>query len=246
MTRICIFGESPLVEEYAALMLNRGCAVHGRLNEATRRPVQLPRGVRKVARAVRAVDAGLELTNTNGELKRKNLVELDRVLPPRIPLLSSAITVSLAEQAGWVQHPRRLVGLAALPSFLEGSLVELSVTGATDEKSAGAVIDLFRSLGKETAMVADTVGMVLPRIACMLANEAYFAMMEGVAPAREIDTAMKLGTNYPRGPVEWAGKIGLDQVQAVLAALHATFGEDRYRVAPLLLRSVHESPAGRQ
>jgi 3-hydroxybutyryl-CoA dehydrogenase len=71
----------------------------------------------------------------------------------------------------------------------------------------------------------------------MIINEAFFAMQEGVAPAREIDTAMKLGTNYPRGPVEWAERIGVSQVVALLSALHQSFGEDRYRVAPLLRKS---------
>jgi 3-hydroxybutyryl-CoA dehydrogenase len=78
--------------------------------------------------------------------------------------------------------------------------------------------------------------MVMPRILCMLINEAYFAMMEGVADDAAIDTAMKLGTNYPRGPVEWARKIGLVHVVAVLHALQGYFGEDRYRCAPLLTR----------
>jgi 3-hydroxybutyryl-CoA dehydrogenase len=169
----------------------------------------------------------MELTNSDPEQKQKNLMELDKVVSGRIPIITSSVTVTLAEQAGWVKHPARLIGLGAFPTFLEGSLVEL----CTAE-------------GKETSMVADTTGLVLPRIVCMLVNEAYFAMMEGVAPAREIDTAMKLGTNYPRGPVEWAERIGLHHVYAVLSALHASFGEDRYRVAPLLLRSMRQAAGG--
>ena len=240
MTRLCLFGESSLVEEYAAVLLNRGCSVHARLNTRGRATQPLPRGTRRTATPVRAVDFAMELTNSDPEQKQKNLMELDKVVSEKIPIITSSVTVTLAEQAGWVKHPARLIGLGAFPTFLEGSLVELCTAEGTAEKAAQAVADFFRSVGKETSMVADTTGLVLPRIVCMLVNEAYFAMMEGVAHAREIDTAMKLGTNYPRGPVEWAERIGLYHVHAVLSALHASFGEDRYRVAPLLLRSMRQ------
>ena len=76
--------------------------------------------------------------------------------------------------------------------------------------------------------------MVMPRILCSLVNEAFFAVMEGVASANDVDTAMKLGTNYPHGPVEWGNTIGLRNVVAILDALAADTGENRYRVAPLL------------
>jgi 3-hydroxybutyryl-CoA dehydrogenase len=235
MTRICILGESPLLEEYGSLFLNKGCTVQGRANPGE--TGALPRGMKKAPKALRGVDAALELTNTDSERKRQNLRELDRALPPGVPILTSSVTVALCEQAAWVRSPNRLVGLGALPSFLEGSLVELCAHEQTTERAVTAATSLIRGLGKETAVVADGIGMVLPRLVCMIINEAYFAMQEGVAPAREIDTAMKLGTNYPRGPVEWAGKIGVRQVVAVLSALYESFGEDRYRVAPLLRKT---------
>jgi 3-hydroxybutyryl-CoA dehydrogenase len=92
--------------------------------------------------------------------------------------------------------------------------------------------------------VQDSVGLVMPRILCALANEACFAIMEGVAEANDIDTAMKLGTNYPSGPVVWAGRIGWSQVLAVLKGLHGYFGEDRYRPAPLLQRMAASCAGG--
>jgi 3-hydroxybutyryl-CoA dehydrogenase len=235
MKRLCILGESPLLEEYASLLLNKGYAVQGRANPGDRGVI--PQGMKKVPKPVRTVDAALELTNTDSEQKRLNLRELDRVLSPATPILTSSVTVSLSEQATWVRTPDRLVGIGALPSFLEGALVELCTLERTTEKTVAAASMLLQGMGKETAVVADSVGMVLPRLVCMIINEAYFAMQEGVAPGREIDTAMKLGTNYPKGPVEWAGRIGIRQVVAVISALHQSFGEDRYRVAPLLRKT---------
>ncbi len=233
MKRVLIFGESPLVEEYASLCIQNKLEVHVRLNSGEK-TTSLPKTVKNVAKPGKTYDAAFELTNTSFEAKKKNLKELDKANGSKTVILSSSVTLSLAEQAGWLKKPERLVGIGALPSLLKGSLVELTQTSHTDPQHLQRVASLLEKLGKEHALVADGVGMVLPRILCMLANEAFFALMERVAPSTGIDTAMKLGTNYPNGPVEWAQKIGFQQVLAVLEALYHTFGEDRYRVAPLL------------
>ncbi|MFN0159262.1 MAG: 3-hydroxyacyl-CoA dehydrogenase family protein [Bacteroidota bacterium] len=231
MSAICILGESPLVQEYATLALANGHAVSARVNT---RPSPLPKGVKKTARPMKSAVIAFELTNTSRDTKRKNIVELDKVLPACTPILSSSVTVTLAEQSGWVKHPQRLIGIGALPSLLDGQLVELVAPIANGESVLHHAQEFIRNLGKESVVVKDSVGMVMPRILCMLANEAYFAMMENVAPGSEIDTAMKLGTNYPRGPVDWADRMGIGQVFAVITSLFAAFGEDRYRPAPLL------------
>jgi 3-hydroxybutyryl-CoA dehydrogenase len=96
------------------------------------------------------------------------------------------------------------------------------------------VARFFTSLGKEIELVQDRVGMVLPRILCQIINESIFAVTDDVAIPKDIDVAMKLGANYPCGPIEWAEKIGIKQVCAVLVALQNDLNEDRYRVAPLL------------
>ena len=76
--------------------------------------------------------------------------------------------------------------------------------------------------------------MVFPRIVCQIINEAAFALQEEIASPQDIDLAMKLGANYPLGPIEWADRIGMQQVYAVLSALHRDLGADRYRISPLL------------
>jgi 3-hydroxybutyryl-CoA dehydrogenase len=76
--------------------------------------------------------------------------------------------------------------------------------------------------------------MVTPRIVCMIINEACFVLKEGTAGISEVDQAMKLGTNYPHGPFEWADKIGIHNVFDVLEALHADMNEEKYKMAPLL------------
>ena len=95
---------------------------------------------------------------------------------------------------------------------------------------------LFQALGKEVSRLDDVPGMLVMRTVCMLANEAADAVNQGVCSAEAADTAMRLAVNYPRGPLAWAQAIGLDRVVAVLANLAAGYGEDRYRVSPLLRR----------
>jgi 3-hydroxybutyryl-CoA dehydrogenase len=204
------------------------------------RAAKLPKGAKKAATPPKSVTLALELTNTSAEAKKKNLILLDRLLGSSIPIISSSITITVAEQSIWIKHPQRLIGIGALPSLLAGSLIELAPTKTTNENTIAKARDFAKILSKESAIVRDCVGLVMPRILCMLVNEAHFAMMEGVAGGDDIDTAMKLGTNYPSGPLEFARKIGIRQVHAVLAALHGHFGEDRYRIAPLLQQAVFE------
>lgn len=235
---IFIVGESPLVEEYCALCVAKRQTVAA--NFTTYTTSRLPKGVRKATRPAKSVSFALELTNTSVEIKKKNLVLLDRALDKSVPIISSSVTVTVAEQATWVRDRQRLMGIGALPSLLGGSLMEFAPSRKTNTQTIARAQQFAALMGKEAAMVHDSIGLVMPRILCMLANEAYFAMMEGVATGEDIDTAMKLGTNHPTGPVERAARIGLRQVFAVLSALHIHSGEDRYRIAPLLRQAALE------
>ncbi len=92
--------------------------------------------------------------------------------------------------------------------------------------------------------VKDAAGLTFPRILSLIVNEAARALEEGVASAEEIDVAMRLGVNYPQGPLKWADEIGLDEVLAVLEGLQRETGEDRYRPAPLLRKLVSSGFVG--
>jgi 3-hydroxybutyryl-CoA dehydrogenase len=90
-------------------------------------------------------------------------------------------------------------------------------------------------------VLADTPGLVLGRIVCQLANEAHFAVDAGIGAPDDIDTAMRLGFNHPRGPFEWTRAIGAARVVAMLDALQSELGEERYRVAPSLRRAATQT-----
>ncbi len=99
---------------------------------------------------------------------------------------------------------------------------------------------LFGALGKAVIVIDDAPGMAVLRTVAMLANEAADAVMQGVAVAADVDTAMTKGVNYPLGPLAWAERIGLARVCRALDALAHTYGEDRYRASALLRRKICE------
>ncbi len=170
---------------------------------------------------------------------------MDPELPETTLILTAALGHSAAEAAADIHARHRVVGFATLPPLQKGQVVELAATPWTEAAALDQAGDFFRSVGLEPAIVPDGPGLVFPRILCLIINEAAFAVMEGVASAEDIDTAMKLGTNYPLGPLEWADRIGLDQVLGVLEGLQAEYGEDRYRPAPLLRQLVRAGHRGR-
>jgi len=124
-----------------------------------------------------------------------------------------------------------LAGLNTLPSFLNRKLWEMSFLKEEDQTLFSEKLGL---LGVELKAVKDRVGMVTPRIILMIINEAFYTVQEGTAEKADIDQAMKLGTNYPNGPFEWAEKIGIQHVYKTLKALQEDTQDPRYKICPLL------------
>ncbi len=124
-----------------------------------------------------------------------------------------------------------LAGLNTLPSFLNRRLWEMSFL---KEEDATLFAEKLADIGVEIKAVKDRVGMVTPRIILMIINEAFYTVQEGTAQKMDIDQAMKLGTNYPNGPFEWANKIGIAHVYRTLEALHEDTQDPRYKICPLL------------
>jgi 3-hydroxybutyryl-CoA dehydrogenase len=240
--KIVIAGESPLVEDLAALCVDAGYEVAMYLVEDLVDDTALHRLAEDTKKAYAAIDVMVEAIDT----KRALVQAFDRSLPADAPLITASMSVSATQVAAWVSQPDWVVGLGALSPVVKGSLIELAAALQTDPSTLGKVQKLFKQLGLETAVVEDSVGLVLPRIVCCLVNEAAFALQEGVAQPRDIDTAMKLGMNYPYGPLEWGDLIGVDVVLAVLRGLFDEYGEDRYRPAPLLKQMVRAGRLGKK
>lgn len=101
-------------------------------------------------------------------------------------------------------------------TFLKSALIEASALNDYNKTKAQDVFNLFN---KKLEWLPDEIGFITPRIVSMIINEAFMTLKEGVSTKEEIDIAMKLGTNYPFGPFEWAGKIGIEKIKMVLEKL---------------------------
>lgn len=155
-----------------------------------------------------------------------------------IPVLLSAVKTQLAKELAGKNPTATFFGINALPTFINRSLLEASFYNEADKN---LLETLAQTLDWECKWVDDRVGMVTPRIIFMIINEAYFTVQEGTANKADIDTGMKLGTNYPQGPFEWSEKVGLKDVYEVLEAVYQDTHDERYKICPLLKTEYYKS-----
>jgi 3-hydroxybutyryl-CoA dehydrogenase len=154
-------------------------------------------------------------------------------------LLCQSVDTTVHEIATWMQKPERLVGFDGL-FFRSGTNATLVASPVADLASKNIAEAFVNRLGKSFAWIDDGPALIVPRTVAMLANEAAFALGEGLADAETIDKAMQLGVNYPKGPIAWAAEIGFGRILAILDHLQNEYREERYRAAPYLRQIVRK------
>jgi len=122
--------------------------------------------------------------------------------------------------------------------FSTASRIALTRADQCSDAAYQTVVGLFQAAGYAVSPLGDVPGMVVMRTVAMLVNEAADAVNQGVCSVQAVDTAMQRGVNYPRGPLAWADSIGVANVKTVLSNLAGSYGEDRYRISPLIHRKV--------
>jgi len=152
---------------------------------------------------------------------------------PQVVVLAGIARTSLSEVMNNYAFEQgfSLIGCNWLPGFAAMQVTEVSIL---EEEQKPVLERIMAILGWEYEIVEDRVGLVTPRVVSMIINEAYLAAAEGTASREDINTAMKLGTNYPLGPFEWCEKIGIRQVCGVLDAVYKATGNERYKISALL------------
>ena len=143
-------------------------------------------------------------------------------------ILFNGVRISLSElKFTFGEASSEIYGFNGLPGFFNREILEISSVN----KSEGGRL---REFGFDFVLVDDRVGLVTPRVITMIINEAYYTVQEGTASKKDIDLGMKLGTNYPMGPFEWAESIGIQEVYETLEAIYEDTRDERYKIAPLL------------
>ncbi len=170
---------------------------------------------------------------------RSILERLDRGLSPDTPIFCQVCDQTLEEAAASSPGRGRIFGFDGLFAAQGKVISVVSPAEASDAARANAETFLA-GIGLRSEWIGDGAGLVLPRVMSMLANEAAFALAEGTADEETIDLAMRLGANYPVGPLAWLRQVGAEKVLRVLEHLRAIFAEERYLVAPLLRRWANE------
>lgn len=136
-------------------------------------------------------------------------------------------TISIAQQQKF-----KAVGINNLCSFIERNMLEYTNPLSVNTQE---IVDIANALGyPQTECVNSRIGLITPRVVCMIINEAFYTVQEGTATEGDIDQAMKLGTNYPHGPFEWCDKIGLSDVYDTLEALYQDTHDERYKICSLM------------
>jgi 3-hydroxybutyryl-CoA dehydrogenase len=195
--------------------------------------------------AVAKADLVIEAIIEDMAVKLDLFGSLDRLTPPATLLASNTSALSITEMAGATGRPDRVLGMHFFNPPHIMKLIEIIQGPETSAETVQTAKDVSRKMGKETVLVNESPGFITSRVNALVGNEAFRMLQEGVASAEDIDKAIRLGLNYPMGPLEMVDLVGLDTRLHILEHLHATLGE-RYRPCPIHVKYVRAGRLGRK
>ncbi|MCB0730949.1 MAG: FAD-dependent monooxygenase [Ignavibacteriae bacterium] len=191
-------------------------------------------------------DMIIEAIVENYQLKRVLFKKLDEIANPETIFVSNTSTLSLTNIAEVTNRKDKIIGMHFLNPVPKVPLVELVKGMDTSEETVAKSKEFANKIGKTAIEVYEYPGFVTTRAIVPLLNEAMHILLEGIASAKDIDTAMKLGYNFPMGPLELADSMGLEEVLTWMEQLYKTLGEPRYRPCPMLRKLVRERKLGKK
>jgi 3-hydroxybutyryl-CoA dehydrogenase len=200
---------------------------------------------RDLAAAVRRADIVIEAVPEQIDLKLKLFGDVQTHAPQSAVLATNTSALSITEIAAVLEDPGRMAGMHFFNPVHRMKLVEIVKALETSQATLEAIAEVAQKMGKDTVLVRESPGFVTSRINAMIGNEAFYMLQEGVASARDIDKALKLGLNHPMGPFELVDVVGLDTRLSVLQYLHRTLGE-KFRPCPLLEQHVRAGRLGKK
>jgi 3-hydroxybutyryl-CoA dehydrogenase len=179
------------------------------------------------------------------DLKLRLFGEIERVAPASAIVATNTSALSITEMAGSITNPARVAGMHFFNPVHKMKLIEIVRALESSDETLETIEAVARRMGKETVLVRESPGFITTRVNASIGNEAFYMLMEGVASARDIDKALKLGLNHPMGPFELVDLVGLDTRLSILEYLHKSMGE-KYRPCPLLAQYVKAGRLGRK
>jgi 3-hydroxybutyryl-CoA dehydrogenase len=200
---------------------------------------------RDLAAAVRRADMVIEAVPETIDLKLKIFGDVQALAPASAVLATNTSALSITEIAAVLDEPGRMAGMHFFNPVHRMRLVEIVRALESSQATLDAIAGVAARMGKDTVLVRESPGFVTSRINAMIGNEAFYMLQEGVASARDIDKALKLGLNHPMGPFELVDLVGLDTRLSILQYLHRTLGE-KFRPCPLLEQHVRAGRLGKK
>jgi 3-hydroxybutyryl-CoA dehydrogenase len=153
------------------------------------------------------------------------LATMDSMLGPDTMLFVDAYATDVDEAAKRMRHPERLVGYGILGALENQQAVEIVDTETVSDDALALAQEVFEALGKGVCLVENAPGLYLGRVVGSIVNEAVIAVHEDVASADDVDTAMRLGVNYPQGPIAWGREIGGRRLTHILRRIADAEGD---------------------
>jgi 3-hydroxybutyryl-CoA dehydrogenase len=198
------------------------------------------------AREAGEVDVAIEAVTENEEVKKRIFQDLDAVVRSGGVLATNTSSIPITRVAASTRRPDAVIGMHFMNPVPVMQLVEIIRGAATSDDTYRRTRALAERMGKTCVTSRDFPGFIVNRILIPMLNEAAYALMEGLGSAEDIDTAMKLGTNQPMGPLQLADFIGLDTVLFIATVMHQGLGDPKYRPCPLLRQYVDAGWLGRK
>ena len=214
---------------------NDRAAVHARLHTE-----------RDLATSLQGADVVIEAVVELLPVKQRLFAEIERHVPPGALLATNTSSLSIAQVAAALRAPARLLGMHFFNTVHAMRLVEVVPHERSDPALVERATDLARRFGKEPIVVRDSPGFASSRLGVVLGLEAMRMVEQGIASARDIDTAMELGYNHPMGPLKLTDLVGLDVRLAIAEYLHATLRMPHYEPPRILREKVAAGELGKK
>jgi len=188
----------------------------------------------------------IEAATEREEIKRAIFADVGAKMGADAILATNTSSIPITRLAQAAPDPARFMGVHFFNPVPVMRPIELIRGLATSDATVAAVEAFAQKLGKEVVHANDAPGFIVNRVLMPMINEAIFALGEGVASVRDIDTAVSLGLNHPMGPLTLADFIGLDTCLDICRVLHSGTGDPKFRPAPLLVKYVEAGWVGRK